>query len=75
MAVSESADAQLWGWGFFPIAPIVKKKKTMQQDIDPKHREKGNRAFFGVEHRWLLSPTEHLLNTRLKVKDPQTRMM
>lgn len=49
MAVSESADAQLWGWGFFPIAPIGKKKKTMQQDIDPKHREKGNRAFFGAE--------------------------
>lgn len=28
MAVSESADAQLWGWGVFPIAPIVKKKKN-----------------------------------------------
>lgn len=49
MAVSESADAQLWGWGVFPIAPFVKKKKTMQQDIVPKHREKGNRAFFGAE--------------------------
>lgn len=64
------------GMGGFSHSPNCKKKKKQCSRILILNIEKKETERFSVpNNRWLLSPTEHLLNTRLKVKDPQTRMM